>query len=141
MRHQKFVTKCYRKPSSKNILVNHKSAHSAYHKQNILKNLERTTLNLSTTPIYKKESLKLMESVSRGNGYDALPHCSNEAYEAKWNKGYVLFRTPFISETFNHVMKRLITSCDLPINLVLLSPSNLKQRMVSSCIYEKSCRT
>ncbi|KAK6750170.1 hypothetical protein RB195_002267 [Necator americanus] len=64
--------KWYRKESSKNILINAKSAHPNGIKKAIILNMVKTTTAMCTEDREREESLKLATSIASSNGYSRL---------------------------------------------------------------------
>ncbi|VDL77183.1 unnamed protein product [Nippostrongylus brasiliensis] len=63
------ITKWYRKPSSKNILVHSKSAHPAWTKAAVIGNMFRPARAVSTGEKEREESLTLAQEIAAKNGY------------------------------------------------------------------------
>ncbi|XGW04114.1 hypothetical protein V3C99_015343, partial [Haemonchus contortus] len=63
------VTKWYRKPSNKNIIVHYHSAHPFYVKRAVVRNMFRTAKKVCTGEDERKESLKMAHDIAWSNGY------------------------------------------------------------------------
>ena len=108
-------------------------------KRNVLRQMERTAIKLSTTDSLKAESSELARKIAVENGYDGLRYRSGSRSGCKWERGHVIFQIPFVSDRFTSAVNNIIRSTNLPINLVIMPPPNLRQKLVSSRIYDKTC--
>ena len=139
IRDNRFITTWYRKPTSKNILIHRRSAHPAHMKRNVLRQMESTAIKLSSTDSLKAESSELARKIAVQNGYDGVQYRSDFCCGCKWERGRVSFQIPFVSDRFTSAVLKIVRSTNLPINLVVMPPPSLRQKLVSSRVYDKRC--
>ena len=63
------VTRYYRKPQNKGIILHSRSHHPESTKSEVLKNFYRTTVEVSSGPEELHHSLNIVDELARGNGY------------------------------------------------------------------------
>ncbi|XGW22536.1 hypothetical protein V3C99_005061, partial [Haemonchus contortus] len=124
----------YRKSASSNILLHSRSAHPAYMKANVVRNLLKTKEKLGT----RKDSVvnAKIESILESNGYFEgntrtwVPHRTADG---------VSLIVPFVNDKMAREVNRVVKNSQLPIRLVFRPPPTLKDLLTSSRIYEKRC--
>uniref|UniRef100_A0A0K0DGE5 Reverse transcriptase domain-containing protein n=1 Tax=Angiostrongylus cantonensis TaxID=6313 RepID=A0A0K0DGE5_ANGCA len=67
-----YMTKWYRKPSNKNILVHFLSSHPSHTKRALVRNMFRTATSVCTTRELKEESRDLARQIAISNGYKVV---------------------------------------------------------------------
>ena len=63
------VTRYYRKPQNKGIILHSRSHHPESTKSEVLKNFYRTAVEVSSGPEELQHSLNIVDELARGNGY------------------------------------------------------------------------
>ncbi|VDO92412.1 unnamed protein product [Haemonchus placei] len=116
----------YRKSASSNILLHSRSAHPAYMKANVVRNLLKTKEKLGT----RKDSVvdAKIESILESNGYFEgntrtwVPHRTADG---------VSLTVPFVNDKMAREVNRVVKNSQLPIRLVFRPPPTLKDLLTS----------
>ena len=94
------AVKWYRKETSKNMLINAKSAHPIAMKRAVVRNMFKTAAQVCTGENERSESLAVASSIANSNGYSARQcsqHSRRSLYHRTTDKRLPLC-LPFISE-------------------------------------------
>ena len=136
----RFQTMWYREPACKNILINCRSAHPTFMKQNVLKQMKAAATKLTSTEEGKKNAMGLANKIAVENGYNGVEHNFRSITSAgSYKRGSISFMIPFVSDDLSKAISRLVRRSNLPINVLAIPPSSLKGMLVSSRIYDKAC--
>ena len=136
--------KWYRKSSSKNILINARSAHPSAVKRSVLHNMFRTAEQICTGDEERTQSRQIALDIARLNGYDA-----NHTRSRPHNTGGHIQRNnkiplclPFISDQVSAAVQRSIKRALLSDDIILVNipGSNIKKKLVRNRLYDRYCR-
>ena len=146
-----FLTKWYRKPSNKNILVHfHRCfiAHPVQTKKAVIRNMFRTASSVCSGTEERKESLAMARMVAASNGYRCPPRrrgrrvlLPQQAESAVTEK--IPFCVPFISDEVSIAIRRCLrkVGLDNSVSVVEMPPNNLKQLLIRNRLYDRICTT
>ena len=135
--------KWYRKDSSKNIILNARSAHPSAVKRAILRNMFRTATQMCTGVEEREQSRQLAVNIARENGY-TLQHRQSRLHNSSSNmerSNKIALCLPFISDHVSAVVRRSIRRAQLSNDIILVNiPSrNIKKRLVRNRLYDRYC--
>ena len=142
-----YITKWYRKPSNKNILVHYLSSHPSHTKRALIRNMFQTARNVCTGRKEKEESITLARNIAIANGYESASRSRfrGKAPIAKcWSsESRVTFNLPFISDKISIAAKQCLKRAGLEdsVTLIEIPPNTLRQRLVRNRIYDRLCET
>ncbi|KAK6761030.1 hypothetical protein RB195_022192 [Necator americanus] len=130
--------KWYRKESSKNILINAKSAHPNIMKKAIIRNMVKTATAMCTGDREREESLKLATSIASSNGYSRLK--SNTQSRTTNNtvriprEGRIPLCIPFVSHSLTAAIHWTLLRAQPQNDVVLVNIPNdsIKRQLVRS---------
>ena len=135
--------KWYRKESSKNILINARSAHPSAVKNSVVRNMFRTAIQMCTGDEEREQSRRLASNIAAMNGYD-LHHSNRRPRHPRSvveSSRKIPLCLPFISDKVSAVVKQSIARAQLNDDIILVNiPSrNIKKRLVRNRLYDKYC--
>ena len=147
-----YVTKWYRKPSNKNILVHALSSHPSHVKKALVRNMFRTAKNVCTGRDEKKESLLLARQIAISNGYKNLVTVRpltrgathiNQNHNIPGTGDKVPFRLPFISNEVSFAIKRCLRNSGLGdfVRIIEIPPNTLRRQLIRNRLYDRLCMT
>ena len=134
--------KWYRKDSSKNILINARSAHPSAVKRSVVRNMFKTALDMCTGSEEREQSRRLALNIARENGY-ALH--TRQRRPRRINSGdssnKIPLCLPFISDQVSAEIRQSIIRAQLSSDIILVNiPSgNIKKRLVRNRLYDNYC--
>ena len=143
-----YVTKWYRKPSNKNIIVHCLSSHPSHTKRAIVKSMFRTATNVCTGGEQKEESLALAREIAISNGYKAV--ASRDRFRGRTmppndlsSENKVPFILPFISNEITTAIKRCLrrAGLDNSVRVIEIPPNTLRRQLVRNRLYDRLCET
>ncbi|KAK6743041.1 hypothetical protein RB195_010356 [Necator americanus] len=137
--------KWYRKGSSKNILINAKSAHPNGMKKAVIRNMVKTATAVCTGDREREESLKLATSIASSNGYSRLR--SNTQSRTTNNtvriprEGRIPLCIPFVSDSLTAAIHQTLLRAQLQDDVVLVNIPNdsIKRQLVRNRFYDRQC--
>ncbi|KAK6731093.1 hypothetical protein RB195_007514 [Necator americanus] len=137
--------KWYRKESSKNILINAKSAHPNGMKKAIIRNMVKTATAMCTGDREREESLKLATNIASSNCYSRLK--SNTQSRTTNNtvriprEGRIPLCIPFVSDSLTAAIHRTFLRAQLQDDVVLVNIPNdsIKRQLVRNRFYDRQC--
>ena len=148
-----YLTKWYRKPSNKNILLHAISAHPNRMKKAVIRNMFRTASAVSSGPQEREESRSLARMVAVSNGYHEY---NRSTPQSTWHRNVrdsradsqdiesrIPFYVPFISDEVTTAIRQCLkrASMDKIVTVIDIPPSNLKRLLVRNRIYDRICMT
>ncbi|EYB97674.1 hypothetical protein Y032_0138g2050 [Ancylostoma ceylanicum] len=136
--------KWYRKESSKNILINARSAHPTAIKRAVIRNMFRTAAMVCTGDHERSESRKMASQIASSNGYFVSQHSRkhhivNRNHNQSENK--LPLCLPFISDEVSAAIQKCIFRAELQNDVVLVSipNDNIKKQLVRNRLYDRQC--
>uniref|UniRef100_A0A7I4Y8Y3 Reverse transcriptase domain-containing protein n=1 Tax=Haemonchus contortus TaxID=6289 RepID=A0A7I4Y8Y3_HAECO len=144
------ITKWYRKPSNKNIIVHYYSAHPFYIKRAVVRNMFRTAKKVCTGEDERKESIKMACDIAEMNGYRNFPTTRRAPsggvilrHGSTSIDGKIPFVLPFISDEVSATIRKCLKRSGLEnvVTIVNVPPLNLKKRLVRNRLYDRLCTT
>ena len=151
-----FLTKWYRKPTSKNILLHVSSAHPRHMKKTVVKNMFRTATTVCSGPEEREESLSLARVVAVSNGYHSN---TNHSSRTRWYRNArsvqpnqpnsptiadkIPFFVPFISDELTAALRQCLRRANLNdlVAIIDVPPFNLKRLLIRNRLYDRTCAT
>ncbi|VDP30328.1 unnamed protein product [Heligmosomoides polygyrus] len=143
----RFHTKWYRKPGSKNIIVHFRSAHPPQPKRAKIKNTFRTAAAVSSYSDLKSVSLQMASRIAVSNGYPeqnlAKGHRAPVMAARHQSDNKIPFKVPFVSDDFSTEVRNCIRKAglDSTVRMIEVPPANLKTRLVRNLLYDSCCKT
>ena len=134
--------KWFRKESSKNILINIKSAHPASVKRAVIGNMFRTAMQMCSGEKERCESRDLASQIACSNGYHSVPHSQHLRNGNNiHNDNKLPLCLPFISDSVNAAFRKCIQRAELQDDVVLVSipNDNIKKQLVRNRLYDRYC--
>ncbi|EYC42711.1 hypothetical protein Y032_0521g2875 [Ancylostoma ceylanicum] len=142
------VTKWYRKPNNKNIIVHCRSAHPQQMKRAVVKNMFRTAAEVCSGEAERKESIALAKHIAASNGYkvggsNARSRRLQAPRSKSPKKDKIPFKLPFVSDEVSTAIRRCLRKVNLDslVTVVDLPPDNLKRQLVRNRLYDRFCPT
>ncbi|EYB97658.1 hypothetical protein Y032_0139g2146 [Ancylostoma ceylanicum] len=123
----------YKKRSSKNIILHSRSAHPAYMKANVVRNLIGTSERITART---SETVDTIKHILFENGYISGNMATWRPYSAPDGITLVL---PYLNERLAHQVNAIVKRSQLPVRLVFKPPPTLKEILTSSRVYEDRC--
>ena len=100
--------KWYRKESSKNILINVRSAHPASTKRAVIGNMFKTAMQMCSGERERCESRSLASQIACSNGYHCLPRIQHHANGDHIRDNKLPLCLPFISDNISTAFRKCI---------------------------------
>ena len=129
--------KWYRKGSSKNILLNFKSAHPIVMKRAVIRNMFRTVAQVCIGESEYRESRSLASKIASDNGYAASRFQQRTSHRDRIRHEKIPLCLPFISDKVNAAIQQCIFRAQLQDDVVLVSIPNIKKQLVRNRLYDK----
>ncbi|EYC45630.1 hypothetical protein Y032_0421g1170 [Ancylostoma ceylanicum] len=123
----------YKKRSSKNIILHSRSAHPAYMKANVVRNLIGTSERIAART---SETVDTIKRILFENGYISGNMATWRPYSAPDGITLVL---PYLNERLAQQVNAIVKRSQLPVRLVFKPPPTLKEILTSSRVYENRC--
>uniref|UniRef100_A0A7I4YF79 30S ribosomal protein S7 n=1 Tax=Haemonchus contortus TaxID=6289 RepID=A0A7I4YF79_HAECO len=132
------ITKWYRKPSNKNIIVHYHSAHPFYIERAVVKNMFRTAKKVCTGEDERKESIKMACDIAEMNGYRNFPTTRRATsggvilrHGSTSIDGKIPLVLPFISDEVSATIRKCLKRSGLEnaVAIVNVPSLNLKKRL------------
>ena len=143
-----YITKWYRKPSNKNILVHCLSSHPSHTKRALVKNMFRTATSVCTGRNEKVESVKLAQEIAISNGYEILAprdrfSGNHVSRNDNLNDSMVPFILPFFSNEISFAIKRALKRAGLEkeVRIIEIPPNSLRRQLIRNRLYDRFCVT
>ena len=135
--------KWYRKGSSKNILLNAKSAHPTVMKRAVIRNMFRTVAQVCIGESEYRESRSLAQRIASDNGYAASRFQQRRTSHDSIRREKIPLCLPFISDKVSTAIQQCIVRAQLQDDVVLVNipNSNIKKQLVRNRLYDKECIT
>uniref|UniRef100_A0A0K0DNU2 Reverse transcriptase domain-containing protein n=1 Tax=Angiostrongylus cantonensis TaxID=6313 RepID=A0A0K0DNU2_ANGCA len=128
-----YITKWYRKPSTKNILVHYLSSHPSHTKRALVRNMFQMATSVCTGREQKEESRNLVREIAVSNGYETVAprdRCRGKAkpQNDSSSDSEVPFILPFISNELSAAKSRCLRRTGLvnSVRIVEIPPNTLK---------------
>lgn len=128
----------YRKPTCKNNILHANSAHPKHMKDNVVKSLRKTAIQICNTITARNAAETLVNRIAKQNGYIGSRFPDQRGL-GRYRPNTASFKVPFISDKFLQELHQLITKSGLPISLIVIPPPNLKKLLTRSRQYENQC--
>ena len=125
------MSKFYRKPQKKNIVIHARSHHCLKTKVVTVKNFYYTAENSSTTPEFVEESLQVIDKLLRCNGYknpkDLRTSKQGVSSGCDKDKGHTLvhLKLPYMSESISKQVVKFVRKQNFLLKLSLLQAEDL----------------
>ncbi|EYC11702.1 hypothetical protein Y032_0050g2055 [Ancylostoma ceylanicum] len=139
-----FQMKWYRKESSKNILINAKSAHPFAIKRAVIRNMFKTASMVCTGEQERSESRRMASQIASSNGYTVSQHSRkhhpvNRIHNHEGSR--IPLCLPFISDEVSAAIQKCIFRAQLQNDVVLVSipNANIKKQLVRNRLYDRQC--
>ncbi|EYC27367.1 hypothetical protein Y032_0009g677 [Ancylostoma ceylanicum] len=139
-----FQMKWYRKESSKNILINAKSAHPFAIKRAVVRNMFKTASMVCTGEQERNESRRMASQIASSNGYTVSQrsrkhHPVNRMHNHEGSR--IPLCLPFISDEVSAAIQKCIFRAQLQNDVVLVSipNANIKKQLVRNRLYDRQC--
>ena len=130
------VTRYFRKPQNKGIILHSRSHHPESTKSEVLKNFYRTAVEVSSGPEELQHSLNIVDELARGNGYQPRgsgPTNRPNRKRKKKKEGYrAPLKLPYISELVSQKIRSYIKQRKLPIRPIFTPGRTLKDMFCRS---------
>ena len=137
------MSKFYRKPQKKNIVLHARSHHYLEIKVETAKNFYYTAENSSTTPEFVEESLQVVDKLLRYNGYknprDLRTSKQGVSSVYDKDKGHTLvhLKLPYMSEAISKQIVKFVRKQKLPVKVIFTPGRKLNDIFCSSRPYDK----
>ena len=141
------MSKFYRKPQKKNIVLHARSHHCLKTKVEIAKNFYYTAEHSSTSPEFVEESLQVVDNLLRCNGYKnprdlrTSKQGVSSGYDKNKEQNMVYLKLPYISEAISSQVVKFVKKHKLPVKVIFTPGRKLRDVFCSSRPYDKqTCR-
>ena len=140
-----FLSKWFRKPANRNIILHSSSHHPAHVKKAVVSATLRTASVLSSAP-HRSESRDLASRIIRSNGYENTsgPRAARVVHSPP-DERKTVFTIPFVSDAFTAAIKGCCIEAGIDAVVVAKSGPNLlsllsrNRYLDSSCPQPKTC--
>ena len=126
------MSKFYKKPQKKNIVLHARSHHYLKIKVETAKNFYYTTENSSTTPEFVEESLQVVDKLLRYNGYKnprdlrTSKQGVSSVYDKDKGHTSVHLKLPYMSENISKQIVKFVRKQKLPVKVIFTPGRKLR---------------
>jgi hypothetical protein len=134
----------YTKPASKGLMLNAKSNHPDHVKSAVINNTINTYTSICSNNVLLQEAEQSFKTRALRNGYNQqhLNRIRSKPKKTTQNHSEPLptLSIPYISSAFTNDIKKAVKRSNLNIRLIQRPQSSLKNLLVESRPYDKSCK-
>ena len=126
------MSKFYKKPQKKNIVLHARSHHYLKIKVETAKNFYYTAENSSTTPEFVEESLQVVDKLLRYNGYKnprdlrTSKQGVSSVYDKDKEHTLVHLKLPYMSEAISKQIVKFVRKQKLPVKVIFTPGRKLR---------------